>query len=74
MAKAKKTATGKRKRAETPREKARGKKAEEAFQLQVLNDNAKINRGGPLKAGETHTVEGTASGPPRVVRKRFSAT
>ena len=42
--------------------------------LQVLSDNANINRGGPLKAGETHTIEESASGPPRVVRKRFSAT
>jgi len=47
--------------------------AEIAYQEQALRDNRQLNTGGPLKSGETHTLETDAGGNRIPVRRRFSA-
>jgi len=48
--------------------------AEAEYNVRAMDDNAQISRGGTLQPSETHALEAADDGgPPRVVRKRFSA-
>ena len=47
--------------------------AEAAYQVQVLEANKNISRGGALRSGETHSLKSQGKKPPRLVRNRFSA-
>jgi len=47
--------------------------AEAAYQVQVLDANKNISRGGALRSGETHSLKSQGKKPPRLVRNRFSA-